>query len=278
LFNLGNLLVFIWFTGPLSRLVNRIVPERPKPIGIRPLYLDEFFLEQAALALDQVRRELVRLSAMVRSMLERSLHVTTIGSESEVASLALADNDIDAIYEGTIRYLGKLSQKDLILRQPQQLSQFVAITNYLENIGDVIEKDLLAVARKRIRIGLTISPATQEKLRAIDRQVCKSFDDAIVALENGDRNSAVNAVESKELVNELATEATAHIAKRLVADEPNRLEAFELETDIIESYRRVNTYTRRIAKLCLEMQSDEPADLAGEQALTSKTLGNDATE
>lgn len=257
LFNVGNLLLFIWFTVPLSRLLNRLVPERPKPVGVQPMYLDEMFLEQPALALDQIRRELLRLGDLVRSMLKRSLQVVTTGAEREIASLASKDNDIDTLYEANIRYLGKLSQKDLIGAQPLQLSQFVGIANYLENIGDVIEKDQLAAARKRIRNDVKISGATVSKLSAIDEQVRQSLGKALAALESGDRGDAVDAIESKEVVNDLAKEATAHLAKRFVADEPNRLEAFEIETDIVESYRRINTYARRIAKFALEMHADE---------------------
>ncbi|MDH3508727.1 MAG: Na/Pi cotransporter family protein [Gammaproteobacteria bacterium] len=256
LFNVGNLLIFIWFTGPLGRLVDRIVPLRPQPPGVRPMYLDELFLEQPALALDQVRRELVRLGGFARSMLEQALQVATTGVESDVAAMSRADDDIDTIYEEIIRYLGRLSQKEMIQPQPQQLNQFVGIANYLENVGDVMEKDLLAAANKRIRTNLTISPSTLEKLRPIHKQVCLSFDRALAALETGNRQDALDAIESKEEINDLAEEATAHIAKRLVVDEPNRLETFQIETDIIENLRRLNTYTRRIARLSLVTGAD----------------------
>ena len=35
--------------------------------------------------------------------------------------------------------------------------------------------------------------------------------------------------------------------------------AFQIETDIIEDYRRIHVYSRRIAKLCLKLH---PGDLA----------------
>ena len=257
-FNLGNLLVFIWFTGPLARLVHRIVPERPPPAGIRPLYLDEYFLEQPAMGLDQLRRELVRLAGLIRSMVSQSLHVACRGTQEQVDQLKMADNDVDQIYEACIRYIGKLSQRSLVGDQPEQLSRFVGIANYLENIGDVIEKDLLAVAGKRIRKNMRISPVTLEKLGAISDQVGEALDKAIQALEHGDRNSALEAIESKTDINSLAEEATAHLATRLVATEPGRFEAFELEKDIIEIFRRINTHTRRIARLSLEMHSTDP--------------------
>ncbi len=257
LFNIGNLLIFIWFTGPLGYLVNRLVPARPPPPGIRPRYLDEFFLEEPALALDQARRELVRIGGLARSMLGQSLQVVTRGAEIDVAGMVRADNDIDALYAETIRYLGKLSQKDLIHPQPQLLSQFVGIANYLENVGDVIEKDLLPVAQKRIRSGLTISQSTLDKLGPLHEEVCRAFDRVLAALDTGDPQGALDAIESKEAVNDLAEEATAHIAGRLVVDEPYRLENFQIETEIIENYRRLNTYTRRIARLSLATMADE---------------------
>ncbi len=255
LFNVGNLLVFVWFTGPLSRLVDRIVPPRPVMPGIQPMYLDEFFLEQPAMALDQARRELVRLGGLAQSMLQRSLQTVTGGTEEDIVALSHADDEIDTLYEEIIRYLGKLSQKDLIQPQPQQLNQFVGIANYLENIGDVMETDLLSAGKKRRSTGLVISASTLEKLQPIHEQVCWSFEKALAGLETGDQQDAVDAIKTKGVVKELAEAATQHIAKRLVVDEPNRMEAFQIETDIIESYRRINTYTRRIARLSLEISA-----------------------
>jgi len=253
IFNVANLFLFIGFTGPLSRLVTRIVPERPKPVGIQPQYLDEIYLDQPALALDQVRRELARLGGLVSDMLGDSLHVTVSGTEDEVARLERADNDVDTLYRECIRYLGKLSQENLVLKQPQQLGDYIGIANYLETVGDVIEKDMLGVARKRLADGTTISPSTREKFKPIDEKVVEAFDGVVTSLATGDNAAALETMEAKQAVNDLAQVATAHLAERLVANEPGRLEAFQIETDIIENYRRIYVYSRRTAKLCLKL-------------------------
>lgn len=264
-FNVVNLLLFIWFTGPIARLVDRLVPEKPKPPGIQPLYLNEFFLEEPGLAIDQARRELVRLGGMIQQMLSRAMHVATSGTHEEAEAISKMDDDVDTIYGEIIRFLGRLSQKNLVQPQPQQLSRYVGIANYLENMGDIIEKDLLGVMRKRLALGVAISPSTLQALRPIADKTCQAYDQALNALKETDLEDALEAIESKGVVNELAEEASAHIAKRLVADEPDRLVMFHIEADIIENYRRLNTYTRRIAKLTLEASGekeieDEPAN------------------
>ncbi len=258
LFNIVNLFIFIWFTGPLARLVQRIAPLPPEPEGVRPMYLDDLYLEQPAMALDQAHRELVRIGGMVGDMIRRSLHVATQGDESDVPKTLQADDDIDTLYEAVIVFLGKLSQRELVAQQPQEMSRYVGIANYMENIGDVISKDMLGILHKRASTGLTVSDGTRAVLEPIEEAVCRAFDKTLAAFESGEVGDALDAIESKGEVNDLAAEATSHLAKRLVADAPSRFENFELETDIIENLRRINTYTRRIARLAIDQHDGAP--------------------
>ena len=257
LFNMANLLLFIWFVGPLARLVERIVPPEPEPETLEPEYLDDLYLEQPALAIDQARRELTRLGGIVGEMLQQSLHVVTAGTERDAEQLMRRDDDVDTLHGETILFLGRLSQRDLVQPQPQQLARLLGIANYLEVIGDVIQKDLVAVRHKLVANELVISPSTLSVIEPLAEAVCESFDQALAALDTADPEDAMDAIESKAAVNSLAEEATAHLAKRLVADEPGRLRMFQTETDIIEHYRRINTYVRRIARLALASPEDE---------------------
>ncbi len=259
IFNIANLVIFIWFTGPLARLVERLVPAPPKPIAIAPKYLDEFYLDQPALALDQVRRELLHLGGLVNAMVQRSFDAAISGSQNDANSLSRADDDVDKIYEEIIRYLGKLSQKTLINPQPEYLHDYVGIANYMENMGDVIEKDLVVVIGKRIRKQLVISPSTQSELRALASEVCGAFEQTLEAIESADADDVLDVLESKKTVAALADEASEHVARRLIADEPNRLENFQVESEIIEIYKRLNSLTRRIARLSVEVhETDSP--------------------
>ena len=252
LFNFANLALFIWFTGMLAALVDRIVPPRPAPEGVRPRFLDDYFLNESALALDVVRRELVHLAELVNAMIKSALPAALHGADRDAALLSEADNDVDSLYSEIIRYLGKLSQRGLVAKQPQQLNDFVGIANYLENIGDVIEKDLLPIAAKRRRLNIAVSEETEAKLTALEKAVCEAFEQAISAIASGDADEAVDVLESKAVVLDLAEEASAQLALRLAEGAADQLDAFQVETDIIEIYRRINTLSRRIARLSID--------------------------
>ena len=49
------------------------------------------------------------------------------------------DNEVDAAHGALITYLGRLSLENLSEAQSQLLYDYMATTNYFENIGDMIE-------------------------------------------------------------------------------------------------------------------------------------------
>jgi len=53
-------------------------------------------------------------------------------------------------------------------------------------------------------------------------------------------------------INQLALAAENHLANRLVAEEPNRLATFRIESEIIEYLKRVYYFAKRIAKVVAE--------------------------
>ncbi len=252
LFNVVNLLLFIWLTGPIGRLVQRVAPVPLEPAGVKPKYLDDMWLEQPSLALDQVQREILRVGNRVGDLIRQTLPTVIHGTEEDARTLTRIDDELDTLYEHIIIYLGKLSQRELVATQPLDQARFVGIANYLENIGDVVAKDMVGVLHKRISLGVTISEETEAILEPIQDEVSHAFELALSALETGETRKAVDAIEGKATLIALTTEASTHLAKRLVADAPSRIEAFELETDIAENFRRIHTYTRRIAKLTID--------------------------
>ena len=215
------------------------------------MYLNDIYLEHPAMALDQARRELVRLAELDREMLAQSFGVATAGTQSDFSRLRQLEDDIDTLHESIITYLAQLSQKNLDAPQLIQLYNYIAITNYLENIGDIIENNVLVDAMKRVRLGVFISPSTLDILSTVHKKVHWAFDRSLDALRDEDQTAAVEAAASKVDVNAVADKATSHLAQRLVAYEPNRLAAFKIETDFIENMKRINTLTRRIARVLL---------------------------
>jgi phosphate:Na+ symporter len=52
----------------------------------------------------------------------------------------------------------------------------------------------------------------------------------------------------KKEINRVSNSTAAHEAKRLIADEPHRIEAYTIEMDITEKLQRIYYFARRMAR------------------------------
>jgi phosphate:Na+ symporter len=258
-FNVANTMLFIWFTVPMARLVERLVPERAKPETkvAQPKYLDPIMLQTPALAMDIVRLELGRLGAAALHMMRDALKTVVHGTSREIDELKSMDDSVDVLHGAVVTYLGRLSQENLSDRQSKQLHDYLAAANYMESIGDMIETNLVDAGRRRLNANLRISRETEEVLIALNKQVTRATEQAIRAMVSNDKEIALQVAESKKEINRLAAAAEVHLSRRLAADEPNRLAMFRLESEILEYLKRMYYFAKRIAKLVVDGQPGE---------------------
>ena len=253
-FNAVNTLIFLAFTGPLARLIEWLVPaRRPADEEIaQPLYLDEILLDTPGLALDRVRMELGRLGEYVIRMMERALPAFTHGSRADLDRLTAMDDDVDALHGAIITYLGALSQQNASESQSERIYDYIATANYLENIGDTIETNLAEAGTERLRHNLQISEGTLEVLGRVHAKVRWSVHQALEAVVQDKGSVANEVIDAKDEINDLANEADTHLGQRLTAAAPNRLQAFRIESDVIENLKRIYYFAKRIAKVVAE--------------------------
>jgi len=120
--------------------------------------------------------------------------------------------------------------------------------NDLENIGDIIETDLVYLGNQRIKAGLTIGDRTRELLASMHEIVTTSTQLATDAVMTGDEVAAREVIAMKEELHRLTDWASIHQADRLVVNEPNRLSCYTIEVDIIEKLKRIYYFSKRMSK------------------------------
>jgi phosphate:Na+ symporter len=250
IFNVANTLVFIGLAGQLARLVEWLVPDKPleEAIVAKPLYLDDALLETPSLALERVRLELGHMGERVREMLLGIMPAILAGDRPVLHKVAHIDDEVDILHRAIIAYLGQISRRSLTEEQTQDFISLMAAANDLENIGDIIETDLVHLGNQRISQGVSVSNATREVLTRLHEVVSSTATLATKAVVERDEAAAEEVVAMKMEINRLMASAALHQAKRLVAEEPNRLAAYTVEMDIIEKLKRIYYFAKRMAK------------------------------
>ena len=258
-FNIANTLIFIGLTGQFARLVEWLVPDRPleEEELARPRYLDDSLLETPSLALDRARLEIGNMGERVMEMLRLIMPAILAGDRTSLKQVAGIDDIVDALHGHIITYLGDISRKPLTEVQTRDLLGLMAAANELENIGDIIETDLVYLGNQRISEGVSISPSTREMLTKLHDAVSRTAELANTAVVKNDPVAAQEVTSMKAVISKLTDKAAMHQAKRLVAEEPNRLAAYTIEMDIIEKLKRTYYFAKRMAKTVVPEEEGE---------------------
>jgi phosphate:Na+ symporter len=261
LFNVANTLLFIGLTTQFARLVQWLVPDKPpgaEPLAVRAKYLDEELISTPSLALDRVRLEVLLMGECVDKMMARIMPAILSGNRRTLREIELMDNDVDTLHAQIITYLGKISRLSLTEKQTATLMRLMAAVNDLENIGDVVETNLIVLGRERIDAGVSISEPTRQVLMGFHRVVTRSVAAAVQAVAQNNELAARTVTSMKQEIQHIADSAAIHQAQRLVAEEPNRIPAYTIEIDIIEKLKRIYYFAKRMAKT-VETDEEENA-------------------
>lgn len=262
LFNVTNVVLFLPFSTLLARLVERLVRDRPEAQEelIRALYLDTALLPTPSLALDQARREVGRLLEKVKEIFRAALPVVMDGSPDKMEAVRAQDDAIDALHRHIVGYLGRINESALSDEETAELLRLAAATNAIENVGDVIETDLIGRGFTRERGQLKISDETRAVIRGFHEEVGRALDGAHLAVAKRDSVSARRVIAQKPHIQQLADEAARHQIRRLVAHRGAGLPEYAVETDIVEDLRRIYYFAKRIAHGVVDDEPDRPDD------------------
>lgn len=250
-FNVSNTVLFIWFTGPFARLVEWLIPDRPmeeETALIRARYLDDELLSTPSLALDRARLEVLHAGEHVLVMLGRVMPALHARDGEAFSELARMDDQVDVLHEKTIEYLGKIGNCSLTEAESDQFITLLDAANNLENIGDVIETDLVGLGHKLVEGDLRIDDRANEVLTGVHGAVLRSVDAAIQSVAQGSEVAAERVTSMKDEITRLADAAALHETRLLGTDDPKQIAVYAIEIDIIEKFKRIYYFSKRMAK------------------------------
>ncbi len=262
IFNVANTFIFIGFSTQFARLVERLIPDRPieeEGLVVSAKYLEPELLSTPALALDRVRMEVLHMGDVVQVMLDEIMPAILSGNKESLATIQRMDDEVDILYAQILEYMGQISKGTLTEEQTEEFLHLMEALTDLENIGDIIETNLVELGRSRIDNSVSISAPTQKVLTGFHELLKRALSGAIQAVSQNNREVAKVVIDMKDEITALANSAAAHQAARLVAEEPNRIPAYTIEIDIIEKQKRIYYFAKRMAKTVMPI--DEQIEL-----------------
>jgi phosphate:Na+ symporter len=252
-FNVALALVFILPLGALAALLTRFLPEKKKPSDpATPLYLDETAIDTPSVALVCAARETLHIGDIVETMLRQTMTALLTDDRKLVAEISRMDNAVDGLDEAVKLYVTKLTRASLDERDGHRAMEIISFSINLEHVGDIIDKNLMELAAKKIKRRLVFSKAGAAELAAFHQEVLANLKLAFSVFMSSDVKTARQLITEKtELRAAEIAAAESHLA-RLREGRPESIESSSLHLDILRDLKRIHSHICSVAYPVLE--------------------------
>jgi phosphate:Na+ symporter len=250
--SLFNVLVFFPFLPYLNRLLCKIYPqiEEDKPFG--PAYIDEGFINTPSLALEQARKEVAREGGIALEMMNESVRVLDSRSLKLSETVSLMDVRVDALRNAIVQYLTKLAQNSVLSEeQSEKEIRLLYISDDFESIGDIIDKNIMPLARKKLENKLWFSDAGWQEIVDLHSRVSEHLRRVIKALEDNDLETAKLISGAKVEIDAYEAELRKRHISRINSGLQESLETSSVHLDLIEQFKRINSLLTSAANTML---------------------------
>ncbi len=187
-------LVFLPFINVGKKIVCFLFPKNNEVEVFGPKYLDINALMTPSLAFAQARRELVRTGEIVQGMFLDSLKLFQKYDLDLVSDIESRDHKVDTLYKAVKFYLAKLSQASFKEEEVEEELWLITSANELENIGDIIDRHLLRLARKKWNKGVEFSDEGWKEIGELHRATAEMIELALVAISSANEELARKVV------------------------------------------------------------------------------------
>ncbi len=251
MFNVINTLLFIGFTTWFARLAERLIPDRATPEGliIEPEFLNDEALEAPSIALENARREIERAGLITLEMMDALHDALEKKSKAQLEEVARRDDEVDILEAEIMAYLGRTRKHELTEEESQTQEALVAAIINLESVADVIETDMVSVAKAYLEGEYQASSQeTDEMVRGLFETVRRSIELVVKAVGESDQRAAQDVLLLKDEVRDFADRLFERHAQRLHINDPRYVQRVRLLATFIEQLRHMYTLTKRVAK------------------------------
>ena len=259
LFNIVLAIVFLPLLPWLARVLEKVIPTpvtAPEKLGAH--YLDRASLESPALALGQATREILHMADHVRQMLRDARQALATGDSVLCTAIKQRDDAVDLLNNEIKAYIVKLAEQDrggLTNAESRREIALLGFANELESIGDIVEKNLIELVEKKIKLHVEFSDEGRTELDKFFQEVLANFEMAVAAFATQDHVLAEQLLQHKQRINAEELELRNRHFNRLRSGLVLTFETSAIHLDLLTYLKYINSHLTAVAYPILETKS-----------------------
>jgi phosphate:Na+ symporter len=131
--------------------------------------------------------------------------------------------------------------------ESRRAAEILSFTTNLEHIGDIVDKNLLELARKKTRKRLRFSEEGWHEIQALHSRVLSNLQLALGVFVSDDLGIARKLIDEKAAVRDAERQAAENHLARLRAGRPESIDSSALHLDILRDLKRIHSHICAVA-------------------------------
>lgn len=205
-----------------------------------PLYLDLKANKTPFIALGDAAREALRMADVVESMLTGLRDALEKASRRQISETRRMDDVLDKLNAAIKHYITGMDAEELVETDHERLREILTFATNMEHAGDIIDKNLLGIANKLVKRGLTFSQPGQAELLAMIDRLSENVRTAASLFMTGDQRAARLLAGEKETFRAMESKATEAHFQRMRSGQVDTLETSTMHLDALRDLKSVN--------------------------------------
>jgi len=245
-FNVFNTIVFLPLIRLLQIVVMKIIPVTQSEIARKPVALETHLLKTPVIALDQAKREIVRMAKTSRKTLLLAIDGILDSNKRHLKTVREMEDYIDDFQLEITSYLSALSRQTLSDELSVELPVLLHAVNDLERIGDHAV-NIVEIAERKVGQKLDFSSEARAEADQLKVEIEEMFDHVVEALETDDPEGARQAHSHEEMLNRMQVNFRRSHVQRM-SDGKCSPEAGLIFIDLVDNVEKTGDHLTNIAQ------------------------------
>ncbi|MBA8904433.1 Na/Pi cotransporter family protein [Aminobacter ciceronei] len=216
--------------------------------------LNEAALDTPSQALANATRETVRVCETVEIMLQRIIELYESPDADKIKALASLDDRVDRKHQAIKLYLAKATIRPMTEDEALRCQELLGACVKLEQVGDIIVRNMLAHVQKKLDRGLEFTPEGWRELTSFHASVMANARLAFNVLVSRDANTARQLVLEKDRLRDVEKQTSQSHFLRLRDGTIKSVETSSIHLDTIRDLKQINSLLASMAYPVLEEQ------------------------
>jgi phosphate:Na+ symporter len=246
MFNVVNTIVFLPFVRWWEAIVMKLLPVTWKELAERPVVLERHLFGTPVLALEQAKREIIRMMAKAKEAVQQAIKGLLSSDERRLEKARAGENVTDDFQLAITSYLVELSREQLSEEVSNELPVLLHTVNDLERVGDHAV-NIVEIAERKIDQKIIFSTDANAEAAKLTREIDQMFDKISASLEKGDIEAAKSALENEKNINKMQVDFRRSHVRRM-NDGVCGAESGLIFIDFVDNVEKIGDHLTNIAQ------------------------------